>query len=626
MNFIGITILFAVNSGLLMLFALIGHLIFSLFNNKEKVRRKNIGYEIIFGFFVAIIVYSFVKAGYKTINILFIELAILYLFLQRKSFSLKSIEIKSFIPKIKYILPYIFILFLFSLFQWLKEYDGGNIHLYYRDYNYYVSVAETFNSFNNEACNLWYTIFNEGSESIKIPYHNFDIWVNSFLLNFSNIPSVFVFVYQFIPLVAVLSAVSFSQMFINVFKQKNFKSVIFASLLIVLGGILPFKGGFSTNVFFYPKFIAAFLLFPFVAISLYKKDYVLLVLLACVTVILHPVYIFTVFGALGIFFLFLFIKERKKQYIGMIIVLIIFLLIYFLYYNIWGGEKDVGLSFDNYFTKSYFSTFLKKMFVDYLFRLPIYYFSLTVAFLMFIFSKRLKILFSAPVIVFLLISLLGIIFTSGIINRESFAIVTSVLNTSLLIISVIVLGKVFNSLQAKKNLYNNYIIIFAVFLQVIFSWLYTFNNTEFREISISKPFYNKIKKNDLSELGCYFVAEGRFLNSTFGNPHVPIIGGINHIIQRNTYLVSLSVYNKRNDKNIQQIIKNTPFYRFVEVQKNNNQFENLEKSQVEFIKKYHINFAVFEADCPYPECLKSFNCVSISDSLSGITFVYIKNH
>ena len=629
MKLIDLIILFAISSGLLIFFVLIGHFVFSFFksSNKGKITGKNVGYEILFGFFVTIVIYSFIKAGYRTINILFLELALLYLFAYRKSFSIKSIEIKSFIPKIKHFLPYLLVLFLFSLFQWIKEYDGGYIHLYWRDYNYYVSVAETFNSFNKEAGNLWYSLFNEGSLIFKNPYHYFDIWVNSFLLNFSNIPSIFIYIFQFIPLVAVLSSVSFSLIFTDIFKLKHFQSVLVASLMIVLVGVIPLKaGGFSSNVFFYPKFLAAFVLFPMIVIFLYKKDYLLSVLIACLTVILHPVYLLTVFGALGLFFLYNFINERNKKYMYLLLIMIGFVVSYFLFYYLFGEAKPSGFSFDNYFSKEYFAYFFKKIFIDYLVRLPFYYFSVSIAFVILLISKRFYILKSIPIIVFILISILGIIFSAGIINRESFAIVTSVLNTSLLIVVSFILGEIYNSLKEKKHLFGNFVIIVAIFVQVIFSWIYTYNNTQFKENTVSKSFFTEIKDNKLSEIGCYFVAPDRFLNSQFGNPHVPIIGGINHLIQRNTYLVSLSVFNKRNNVNIQKIIINTPFYKFVEKQKINEQFESIKKSQIDFIKKYHINYAVFEKGCPYPECLKSFEHKNYIDSLSGITFVYLYNN
>ena len=296
-----------------------------------------------------------------------------------------------------------------------------------------------------------------------------------------------------------------------------------------------------------------------------------------------------------------------------------------MYFKILGEGKPGNLSFENYFDADYFKTFFKKLFFDNIIRLPVFYFSISISIIILIIKKNTKLIASDTFVLFALIAFIGIFFSLAIINRESFALSAAVLNSSLLIILCFLLGYSLTSLRDKKNKFLNSVVIGVIVLQALLSWIYTFSNKSFQEITISKQFYYDVKDKDLSEIGCYFVASDKYLNSQFGNPHVPAIGGLPHLIDRESYVVSLSVFNKRNNKEVQKIMQNTPFYKFVEMQKKDGSFESIENSQILFIRKYKINYAVFEADCPYPESLKSFNRTSISDSLSGITFVYIDN-
>lgn len=70
----------------------------------------------------------------------------------------------------------------------------------------------------------------------------------------------------------------------------------------------------------------------------------------------------------------------------------------------------------------------------------------------------------------------------------------------------------------------------------------------------------------------------------------------------------------------EEIIQNSVFYRFVQLQKINKQYISTEQSQMDFIKKFKVKYAVTYKNSTLPVFLQPSVKDSIKDESDGLVF------
>ena len=78
------------------------------------------------------------------------------------------------------------------------------------------------------------------------------------------------------------------------------------------------------------------------------------------------------------------------------------------------------------------------------------------------------------------------------------------------------------------------------------------------------------------------------------------------------------------ENRFKHLIEITPFYQFVEKQKSNNRYSNIQNSQLDFIKKNSLSFIVVRKNAKIPNNIKPDIQEVILDSMSGDQFVILK--
>jgi hypothetical protein len=72
------------------------------------------------------------------------------------------------------------------------------------------------------------------------------------------------------------------------------------------------------------------------------------------------------------------------------------------------------------------------------------------------------------------------------------------------------------------------------------------------------------------------------------------------------------------------LTENSEFYQFVETQKKKNQFKSIPQSQLDFIKKYHIEWLVTDSETILPDEIKKLVVQEFSSEYYKIKF-YLLN-
>ena len=78
------------------------------------------------------------------------------------------------------------------------------------------------------------------------------------------------------------------------------------------------------------------------------------------------------------------------------------------------------------------------------------------------------------------------------------------------------------------------------------------------------------------------------------------------------------------ENRFKHLIEITPFYRFVQKQKDESKFITIEKSQLEFINEFNLSFVVVRKDAEIPSYIVEIQKEIIIDNKSGDRFILLK--
>ncbi len=140
------------------------------------------------------------------------------------------------------------------------------------------------------------------------------------------------------------------------------------------------------------------------------------------------------------------------------------------------------------------------------------------------------------------------------------------------------------------------------------------------------------KSKELSQNGAFIFTKEEYLKMEFSYVANLVIKG-NYLLysQKQTFPTSLSPYNYPISKNkfVASLevaaLENTPFWMYVEKQKKEGVFKNIEESQVSFIKQYNINYLICSKNVILSEYLQKIIKNEIVDSNTRERFIQLKN-
>lgn len=488
-----------------------------------------------------------------------------------------------------------------------------------------------------------------------MPYHYFELWFDAAwasLLHINFSQCLFFLICPFFAYCYYLSIGSILYLLVGKYAAKYF--------------IFPFVGLFSAGICFsFYNQIPFLHNMPMIALMLHplffeetkasilacffsaffilylsghsRISFILLFFLPVCSITVMP----SVFGG---FILFYILSTRfgfldyKKHFSTLLICIVESLCIFLFYFLLPAPEASKSLiNFQNAITGSFFITSLSGLknvigfFIAYLLITIVIYLPFLVinlkSLLQNLFLKNLFFLFATTSFCGILVSSL----TFAESNNYQLFELSSFVFANLLIICMGVL-QLHNEKSILLRAGTAAIIILAVVLALN-------EDAVFYHDFTTKPSYryisgidNLVKKYELQR-GVSIITPDK--NSGLSFPVTTFVGGMYIPFYFNESLmpVSISDFNYRSDDRyifnkviLTQLLQGGIFYRFVQQQRRENRFRNIEQSQFDFTKKFNIDFAVISKNTILPALLQQQVISAISDSATGDRFVVLKRN
>lgn len=635
-----------------------------LFSDRKTVKSVfRVFIELFIGLVAVVVIYSCVISGFKTINILFLFLLFYYIFIiDRKAFKI-PIK-KDIVLTFSSIHKDALIIFLSSIPFFLYElyyiYSNNNCIVPDMDYFFYAQLSDSLNFFGHENKSLSLNILFPTQSQGMIPYHYFEIWINSFIARFANTPSIFsllLITYPLLNTIVFLGLVSIWELY----KKPVFYSYIIVFFFIFVAGVwLPFYNGYKSFFDFnlallsspfavFGEKLSAVYLFFVQAILTYIKGYKKLSFLVIGAITI--VYIGVAPGIFGGVFCFLllnrFHKSLNKNEIKAIAAF--FILLAFMFYLVYFKLQTTSYSSNyvannNILSKLIANPFLhenyKIIFGDIWYKFTrsfILYFPLLFSSicLLFLVLKHKKSIYQLALLV-LLINILALFatgFAGGLMDAGQFF--SNTLAFTNVIIILILIASLICVFQNKKNIKTNIGIAFCVlsFIFIVFNIYYNTTDKAYRiSNKYSKGYCTKViektQKNEILLCACLY-SDSDYEKNNFAWIYRAKPGlliqysyGYRDLININSYRVfekadSMPSYDK-------YYLENSELFLFVKHQKETGLFRSYEESQIDFIKEYNIKYLFANKDVQLSASLKKMVQEEITDSKSGERFYLLK--
>ncbi|MCU0438586.1 MAG: hypothetical protein MUC49_11815 [Raineya sp.] len=142
-----------------------------------------------------------------------------------------------------------------------------------------------------------------------------------------------------------------------------------------------------------------------------------------------------------------------------------------------------------------------------------------------------------------------------------------------------------------------------------FSYIYTYNDTfpHLNQTSKLKELYEALKNKN--HIGVSFRDVTKYENVLLKNTNWNMAGSYISTMFSDFFVVELNVHqtpikaNSKYHENESIIMKNAPFYKYVEEQKKKRKFISIEKSQINFIQDYKVDFIITDKEYKIPNSL-----------------------
>jgi hypothetical protein len=656
---------------MLALVLLIGKLSLSFIQLPRK-KFLRIFIELSAGITLLIIVYSLIRSGFNTINLLFLIVVPYYIYTKRKGKAIQYVSFSFNIREYFIELIWVFILFIPVYFfkiipiaqNWNGSFPIGDL-----DYFYYSKLSDSLRLYGIENKPVELKLLHPDIFNGCVPYHYCELWLNAFIVWLFKLNSAKTMILLTYPALLLLVNIGFIS-FIEKRLKVDVLVIILGFLLLFFEGIyLPFYSHFnylndqsswrvmSLTLLQYGKYSFPCLFFLLFLVEYFhglkKSAFVLLGSMIVSSIGVLP-------GIIGGVFLFLmidlFIKNFKlKDKIHLLLYFILLLICYYLFYHFnqtTFTSKYVTsssnldhiisdpLNFNGYYkvikaTYNVFSLYLPRLT---LFMLPF-----------FVMAVCLKIRYRKEVLndYYSLVVLISTIFISGSIASvivgdllDSLQIFTNLVPLFYLLFSLMC-ADIIIFFKYKGSSIVWQLGIYIVILYLCFNVRYVYNSSKniFQEgKEYSTGYIYDVSSEIIKEKDAETVVVGVLLDENdFAQPGIPnyalVLGYYpgtfihyidNHYIQipLNNYLLfdemdSLAVYDR-------YYLEISEFYSYVQDQKINHNFTSYEKSQLDFIKKYDVKYLFTKKSVIISDSIRAYVEKEIIDNGSGEKF-YILN-
>lgn len=486
------------------------------------------------------------------------------------------------------------------------------------DWVFYSKVSDYIDSFGIENISINYI----DMQNTNMVYHFFDLWQNAFVadlysINYLNSLLTISYISNYIILFwGVLCIFEYCFKFFNSLKINFFYFLIFLGAIFASNFYhekikLFFKqiDLFGVNFAEIPKILPIYIIFILISLFFLNRYYLISYSLAIISIIYNPALAPSILTTLFLFLMLDFILLKKFQNnIYLILLLIVFSIAFLLFYKFTGKNTSSSLLFSNPLILETNPLVFAKIFFGSIFLILILYFPYFYLFL----KVNNTILNNLKFILFIvtILSLLSWTFLNNLHNSSQLFYISFTPFAQVVIYYLIFFGLA----DTRKK-----IRFYSISLILISSVFFLFRMGIFKRNTINKnvdyiiEVQNKIK--NLNFLGAYIYSKEKYIkrkSDFFVKVYNVYTPGI-YLANFNTkyHPECLSVHDIEYDEKSKfyhaekQIIENAPFYQFVENQKQNNQFISIEQSQIDFIKKYNIQWLITDKKAVLSEQLKN---------------------
>ncbi len=396
--------------------------------------------------------------------------------------------------------------------------------------------------------------------------------------------------------------------------------------------MLNTASAFTTNVFIYPKLFSIYIFLQAFIILFYTKRYSIAYALLLILPIL---FISTIIGVLlagGVYFMaqILFTKEPKKIYITSLLAYILFAVVVFIFYYIFRDTNNAQLSQASTLpalNTAYFINIIKIFITTAIRHLVLYAPIILIFGLAVLKSREVLKIFKTKYTLFCILMYLTTLFSWAVLDNVQDAVqLFSNLTTSLIAINsfFVIIYFLKNKNTTKNTIY--IIIGITLFFNIHNTYYGLLNNTT----SYTEKYKKTIKENikNISPVGVFMEQKNTKVGAGEAfifPPNLYIPGQYLNLIGSAYHAVSLSVFDTYSDTPKEQnFLKKTTFYKFVEIQKTNKEFQSIAQSQIDFVKKHKIGYMILTSNIQLPEVWLELIEKEIIDSKTGERFIIFK--
>ncbi len=598
--------------------------------------------ELVYGLILVVSIFSFIKAGVKTINVILV-IFIIYSLLIIPADPLKNkrmISWKGYFRTIFFIFTPFLLFLLIQLFRF-EFFTANHIRLGFLDYSFYSDVSENFLINGIERIPNWYNSFSGQLFSYSTnpgPYHFFDLWLHSLVLYFSGLKGSFAFVLLSIPLTCSFVSYAFYCLIksyahkIKLLNSDTFSLPISILLTFSIGSFLLFRIGYNETPFIYPKLFITYILMIVTLLLIFDN----LILEALLYILLLPLFNiiclpFSVGTCLLLCLYLLFIKNEKGISLRLLLSTVILLLLLFLfYYIIFPSSKESLSLVDNHFWSN-FPKSTYTLFRGYLAPVWIYYLPLVFSILILLYEHlviKKKQLNNLIILLFCSGLTISYLLTAYMQHVDSFQFVSNLVNPLATIISVLLIIQLFP--------FNNWIkklVLLLFFVQLGLSfYYYVFNEKSkyFAGVAYSNSFLSQIKHDFKvsNKLGCYIKPVSAYSALFSLNPNISRFSAIFDVQDNGFMQVSLSIpFNDTIPLEIREhaYVKASPFYKYHQALTKKGIHLSDDDLRLSFVKYFKLEYLVLEPGAVLPVNFKPLIKDSFHDDDSGVTVITLSN-
>lgn len=211
---------------------LVGHLSF-IFSKKEDDDSHNLFfYKTTIGLLFVTILYALVKTMFNTLFLGIVCLVFIYYFRNKTVISFRKIGIIEWKTLI-YSSAVLLFLLLLNTWAYFHHLDRNSMTTNAGDFPFYVKLAEYLNEFGIESKALLDPSFTGQSASF---YHYFNEWFTALIIEFVNLPALYIYVLVVTPILYTICVVGFVSLSYKIICLKESVRWILSVLFIIWSG------------------------------------------------------------------------------------------------------------------------------------------------------------------------------------------------------------------------------------------------------------------------------------------------------------------------------------------------------------------------------------------------------